>query len=339
MSKQKRDNYLQRKNGTTFVDDARWPEFMKTHYNFDQFRSVSEQNDKIDGAITLTLANHTIFGKYLVTAPFANYGGFYFENQQSLNCLVQYSEKICAEHDANYVVLRHIYGHADLPSGWKKNDIYATYIIDLENDPDEIFHNSIKKRARRDVNKALRESFQIKFGTYNLVDDFWNTITRSMQELGSPYHSKKYLTDLFDIWGMDAQIGVAYTQEGEPFGCCLLMFHKETAVLLHANILQKFRAMCSGDFLYWSVISECCKQGFSHLDMGRSLIGSGNEKYKLKWKPTVYPLHYWYYLKEGESIPNINQGNPKYRIPREIWKRLPLFVQKNLGPYMISGIL
>lgn len=181
----------------------------------------------------------------------------------------------------------------------------------------------------------------MKFDSFDLLDDFWDIITRSMKELGSPYHSKNYIIKLLEIWGDDAKIGIAYTNEGNPFGCCLLMFHKDTAVLLHANILSEFKvsSMCAGEFLYWSVISECCKRGFSQLDLGRSLIGSGNERFKMKWKPIVYPLHYWYYLNKDISIPNLNQSNPRYKIPRLIWEKLPLYIHKKIGPHLISGIL
>jgi len=337
--KQRLEKYLLDKEATTFVDDKRWVEFIQTFYKFPHYRSVAMNGERVEGALTLAMTDHPIFGKYLVTAPFANYGGFYVENRQSLECLTNRAKEIAQKVNAKYVVLRHKNKDIDLPAGWKENNIYATYIVDLDKDPDQIFKYSIKKRARRNVNRAFREGLTVKFGTFDLLDDFWNIITRSMKELGSPYHSKNYLLKLFDTWGKDAKIGITYTKEGDPYGCCLLLFHKDTAILLHANIVYQMNIVCGGDFLYWSLISECSREGYSNLDLGRSLIGSGNEDFKMKWKPTVYPLNYWYYLHKDLSIPNLNQSNSLYNIPRKIWKRLPLFVHKKLGPSLISGIL
>jgi serine/alanine adding enzyme len=332
-------NYLSKKEHLTFVDDTRWDQFVRRHYQLRQFRAVSYSQRKIDGGISLTMANHPVFGKYLVTAPFASFGGFSFDNSESMSRLINFTEQMVEDENAKYAVIRHMDNTQNVPSGWTANNIYATYIVDLDSDPDEIFRNSIKKNARRDVNKAIREGLTIQFGAEELLNPFWDVITRSMQELGSPYHSRMYLKNLLDIWGDDALLGIVYTKDNVPAGCCLLMCCDDKANLLHANLLSEFRSMCTGDFLYWSAIEECCKRGYSQLDLGRSLIGSGNENFKMKWKPSVHPLHYWYYLKDGDTVPNLNQSNPKYKLPRLIWSKLPLSVQRRLGPYLISGIL
>jgi len=332
-------NYLHNKDATTFADDPRWLDLIDEHYGFPQYRSFVRDGANVRGSLALTLTDHPLFGRYLATAPFANYGGFHYDNNNARDSLVAFAENISEELNVKYVVLRHNHNDMDLPDRWKMNNIYATYVIHLNKEPDHFFQHSIKNNARRQVKKAFREGLKIKFGTFNLLDDFWNIITRSMKELGSPYHSKNYLLKLLDIWGEDAKIGIVYTKEDHPYGCCLLMFHKDTAVLLHANILYHMRAVGGGDFLYWSFISECCKRGFSQLDLGRSLIGSGNERFKMKWNPTVYPLNYWYYLHKAKSVPNLNQSNSLYNVPRKIWSGLPLVIQRKFGPHLISGIL
>jgi hypothetical protein len=72
--------------------------------------------------------------------------------------------------------------------------------------------------------------------------------------------------------------------------------------------------------------------------MGRSLIGSGNETFKMKWKPRKQTLCYWYSLKKGAELPGLNQKNPKFRFAIWTWKRLPAFVVRALGPSLIKGL-
>jgi len=74
------------------------------------------------------------------------------------------------------------------------------------------------------------------------------------------------------------------------------------------------------------------------LDLGRSLIGSGNETFKMKWRPRKKQLAYWYALTPGQQLPALNQKNPKFQLAISLWKRLPVFVIRPLGPLLIKGL-
>jgi hypothetical protein len=102
--------------------------------------------------------------------------------------------------------------------------------------------------------------------------------------------------------------------------------------------LRRFRLDYAGEFLYWSVITRYSQKDFQIFDMGRSMIGSGNEVFKTKWKPTKQLLAYWYGLRDQGGLPELNQENPKLKIAAWVWKRLPAFVVKSLGPRLIRGV-
>lgn len=97
--------------------------------------------------------------------------------------------------------------------------------------------------------------------------------------------------------------------------------------------------MCSGDFLYWSAISECYRRGIELFDMGRSLIGSGNEHFKMKWRPIKQPLAYCYSLRSDMKLPHFHQANPRYKLLIKIWQNMPLCLARLFGHRLISGIL
>jgi hypothetical protein len=74
------------------------------------------------------------------------------------------------------------------------------------------------------------------------------------------------------------------------------------------------------------------------LDLGRSLIGSGNETFKMKWRPRKKELAYWYTLMPGQQLPALHQKNPKFQLAISLWKRLPAFVVRPFGPFLIKGL-
>ena len=134
------------------------------------------------------------------------------------------------------------------------------------------------------------------------------------------------------------EFAVIYDSGGQLAGAGVFIFHGEVVTNLHANILRCFRSEYAGEFLYWSLIERYCQKGFKVFDLGRSLIGSGNETFKMKWKPRRQLLAYWYALMPGHALPDLNQKSPKFQFAIQMWKRLPSFVVRLLGPFLIKGL-
>ena len=49
-------------------------------------------------------------------------------------------------------------------------------------------------------------------------------------------------------------------------------------------------------------------------------------------------LAYWYALMPGHNLPALNQKNPKFQFAISVWKRLPSFIVRPLGPFLIKGL-
>jgi lipid II:glycine glycyltransferase (peptidoglycan interpeptide bridge formation enzyme) len=210
--------------------------------------------------------------------------------------------------------------------------------VDLSSSPEEILR-SFSSDHRNHIRKSLKKGFSIRFGHLDLLDDAYEGLARSMHELGSPYHNKNYLRMMAESLGEMLEFVVIYGARGEIAGAGAFIFHSDVATNLHANILWNFRSNYAGELLYWSVIERYCAKGFKVLDLGRSLNGSGNEAFKLKWKPRQQTLAYWYHLPKGGPIPELNQKSAKFQLAIRVWKLLPPFVVRALGPGLIRGIV
>jgi hypothetical protein len=58
----------------------------------------------------------------------------------------------------------------------------------------------------------------------------------------------------------------------------------------------------------------------------------------MKWRPRKKLLAYWYALMPGKQLPELNQKNPKFQLAISVWKRLPAFLIRPLGPFLIKGL-
>ncbi len=320
-----------------FIGLDSWMKFVEKAYGFPVYRLAARTDGQVTGLLALTYVRHPIFGKYLATAPFGSYGGFAFLNIEARNALLDQASALAKELDADYVNVRFDAGEMDPPAGWIQHPVYATYRAELSSNPDGLLA-SYGSDHRNHIRKSLRKGFEIKFGHLELLDDAYEVLARSMRELGSPYHARNYLRRMAESLGGTLEFAVLYDPHGVLAGAGVFIFQGNVATNLHANILRRFRSDYAGEFLYWSVITHCIQKGFRVFDMGRSLIGSGNEVFKLKWRPRKQLLAYWYALGKNAELPELNQKNPKFRTAIWIWKRLPEPVVRLLGPGLIRGL-
>lgn len=324
-------------SSVTFTALDPWSQLVRQTYGYEIHRFEAVQDGKVTGILVLTHVRHPIFGNYLATSPFGSYGGFAFATDEARNALLDTARQLSDELRVDYCVLRFLDDDSTPPAPWVQNPIYSTYFIDLPSDSDELW-SRFGSQHRKHTRQALRKGFQIRFGNLELLDEAYEVLARSMHELGSPYHSKEYLRTMAELLGADLEFALVHDAEGSPAGAAVLVYQGATTSNLHANILRKFRTSYAGEFLYWSLLEHYCQRGMKVCDMGRSLNGSGNETYKLKWRPRKAPLAYWYYLPKGGAVPELNQKSAKFQLAIRVWKLLPSFVVRTLGPHLIRGI-
>ncbi len=313
-----------------------WTSFVHEVYKFPVYRMVSESDGVLDGWVSLVRVKHAIFGDYLATSPFGSYGGFAYTSTAARDALLEKARALGNELGLDYVNVRFEAGDENPPEGWTQHPTYCTYLIDLASEPNQLM-SLYSSDHRNHIRKSFKKGFSIKFGHLDLLDDVYEGLACSMHELGSPYHSKSYLQRMAQAVGENLEFVVLY-RNGEIAGAGVFIAQGDIVTNLHANILRDYRADYAGEFLYWSVIERYGVKGFKILDLGRSLIGSGNEAFKMKWKPRKQLLAYWYALINGRQLPELNQKNPKFQAAIWLWQRLPAFIVRPLGPFLIRGV-
>jgi FemAB-related protein (PEP-CTERM system-associated) len=319
-----------------FVGLDPWLDFVHKVYDFPVYRIASEIRDEVDGWLALVRVKHPIFGDYLTTSPFGSYGGFAYASAASRAALLEKARTLGNELGVEHVNLRFDV-EAEPPEGWIQHPVYATYLVDLLPDPHALM-TGYSSDHRNHIRKSFKRHFTIRFGHLELLHDAYEVLARSMHQLGSPYHNKIYLQTMAESLGDALEFAVIYGPQEELVGAGVFILQGDVVTNLHANVLRRFRSDYAGEFLYWMALERYCRRGLKRFDLGRSLIGSGNETFKLKWRPRKKLLAYWYALMPGHRLPELNQKNPKFQLAIQVWKRLPAFVVRSLGPFLIKGL-
>ena len=333
------DAYVRSHSSTTHCDYWAWRELVERTYRLPHFWALAEEEGIIRGLLALTHTRHPILGNYLATAPFGNYGGFYADTDAARDALLRYAADMRERLSADYVLVRHCGSQLSPPADWIQDHAYSTYILKLDPDPRQLWETHLRAKQRNQIQKSAQQDFRIEFGRKETLSYFWRVMCHSMRELGSPYHSKEYLLNMLKLFEEQVEFAIVFTPESKPIAASLLIYNRDTAYHLHANVLRAYRPQCAGDFLYWSVIQHCCRKGIRYFEMGRSLADSGGQRFKMKWRPRPQPLAYWYNLRPGKELPDLNQANPRFKLAIWVWKQLPLGVTQAVGPRLIWGML
>ena len=67
-------------------------------------------------------------------------------------------------------------------------------------------------------------------------------------------------------------------------------------------------------------------------DFGRTRADSGKRFFKRKWGAVEKPLNYYYLMKPGHVMPRILPENPAFSPAIVLWRHLPRWVHRSVGP-------
>lgn len=287
-----------------------------------------DENNKICGILPLFLSKSRLFGTYITSIPYFNYGGILADTNKIAELLFQESVKIANEQKASHIELRHIQNNflPDQPTKTHK----IRMLLSLPSTADELW-TGFKSKLRSQIKRAQRENMDIRLGGIELIGDFYKVFSRNMRDLGTPVWSKKLFVEIFNELNDKARFSCVYFQN-KPVACGLVIGFKNCLEIPFASSLRKYNRLSPNMLLYWSILKFACDSGYDTFDFGRSSSDSNTFRFKQQWGAQPETLHWQYWLPEGESLPEINPQNPKYAFAISMWQKLPVSIANVIGP-------
>jgi serine/alanine adding enzyme len=287
----------------------------------------------ICGILPLTYMNSALFGKFLVSLPFFNYGGVLASCDETIWQLLDESRRILMETQGDYVEFRHREMSA---SGLETREHKVTMILNLEKDEDTAW-KMLDAKVRNQVRKAEKSGLQVVTGHLELLDGFYEVFCRNMRDLGTPVYCKDFFRNILNSFPDSTQI-ISIILGSKTIASGILTWFKDTLEVPWASSIRDYREMCPNNLLYWEAIKFAIRNKSSIFDFGRSTPGEGTYRFKKQWGALPYQLYWQYLLKDGEKVPELNTKNSKYELAIKVWQRLPVSLTKVLGPRIVKNI-
>lgn len=291
------------------------------------------QEGKIAGVLPLVHMRSRLFGNFLVSVPFFNYGGLLCDDPAAVPCLLSSAKDVLKKTGASHLELRHVGTTVeDLPAKSHK----VTMLLELAPDPDSQW-KAFNAKLRNQIRKAEKSGLQTVVGGLELLDGFYDVFCRNMRDLGTPVYGKEFFSNILRRFSQTAKIiSVIYNDKVIASG--IAIWYRGTIEIPWASSIRDYKTLCPNNMLYWKAISFAIESGFSTFDFGRSTPDEGTYKFKEQWGAKPLPLHWQYLLREGETLPELNNKNPKFELAIKIWQKLPLQLTRIIGPHIVKNI-
>jgi serine/alanine adding enzyme len=315
-----------------------------THYHQYGWRAVIERvfgheciylaarstSGELLAVLPLVRVKSVLFGHYLVSMPFLNYGGP-LGTSDGIRAVVAHATELGLTGHVKLVELRsRIPLSIDLPVSHRK----ITVLLDLAASPDVTF-KKFDAKLRSQVRRPQKEGVTVAFGPEH-VEPFFQVFSRHMRDLGTPTLPVDFFRAIAEGFPGDSCFAVAYLRDKPVAAGCGFLFDDEFE-LTWASSLREHNREAPNMLLYWALMERAIAGGVKRFNFGRCTPGSGTHRFKLQWGGREEPL--WWYgqsSRPNAATPSPNEG--AFRWGPRVWRHLPTSVATALGPSIVRYI-
>jgi FemAB-related protein (PEP-CTERM system-associated) len=327
-----------------------WDEFVRaqvgwTHFHLYGWKSVVEEvfgheclylaardgEQRICGVLPLVRVRSRIFGHFLVSMPFVNYGGP-LGRPEAAQQLATYATEQARRGHADLLELR---SRAEQQLPLDVSHRKVTVLLDLPpGDPQQLWQG-FRSKLRSQIRRPQKEGVEVRFGL-DQVDGFFSVYSRHMRDLGTPTQPRRLFERIADGFPQSTWIGCAYLG-GKAVAAGYGFQWGGEIEMTWASSLIEYNRIAPNMLLYWSFMERAMERELSVFNFGRCSPGSGTHRFKLQWGARDVPL-WWYQYHRGGKASTPSPDDARYSWGPRIWKHLPLSLANVAGPRIVRYI-
>ena len=312
-----------------FFHRIEWRDLIETHFGYPCRYLSARRGSAVVGVCPLVHFRSVFAGNALISTPFLVRGGPIGESEDIVQALVEAAVDLAYELQVDYLELRNEKPVRDASrAALQTKGLYVNFRRPLAPDLDTNL-KAIPRKQRAMVRKGMKHGLRSSSDVD--IDRFYAIFCDSYRNLGTPVFSKGLFTQLFEMFPAECAM-TTILHKDDAIASVISFFDGDTVFPYYGGGTSAARSVQGNDFMYWSVLERAVDEGVSHFDFGRSKVDTGSYSFKKNWGFEPSPMPYQYALIRGRELPNVSPTNPKFALPIEIWKRLPIGLTKIIGP-------
>jgi serine/alanine adding enzyme len=326
-------DYLSARPDTALYNDTRWGQVMAAAYGNRAYYLTASREGRTAGVLQLVAQKSLLFGSHLCSLPYFDAAGILANDEDAVGAILTGARSLMAELGVRWVELRQA---EPLPGDVPTRTDKVTLRLPLPPEP-EVLWKALDAKVRNQVRKGQKENLTVHRGGADLLPDFYAIYARTMRDLGSPAHHKRFFRLILGQFGDAVRVFVVRAGD-RPLAASMTLTDAHAMRVPWAGSDWRERQSCANMLLYWSMLEEACRRQAPCFDFGRSTRDSGTFRFKTQWGAKEVPLYWCYILRPGDEIPDLRPDSPKYRLATTLWRRLPLPLACLIGPRIIARL-
>lgn len=292
---------------------------------------VRDQEGMVKGVLPLVYMRSSLFGRFLTSMPFFNYGGILSESAGARDALLDAATETAQSLKATHIELRH---EAPLETGWPVRSHKVSMRLELPRCYEDLL-KAFPSKLRSQVRRGEREGMTSRLGAVELLEDFYQVFARNMRDLGTPVYGKPFFREILQTFSKGARICIVYLAN-RPVAAGFVLGFRQSLEIPWASSDRRYARLAPNMVLYNAVLRYACTEGYREFDFGRSTVDSGTYRFKEQWGARPLTLYWYYWLSKGTKMPDLNPQNPKYQLAIRMWQYLPVPVTQMVGPAIVK---
>lgn len=327
------DRFVDTHGGGSFYHRYGWRAVNAACFRHESSYLAAMEGDEVMGVLPIVRLKSRLFGRIACSLPFVNYGGVLSDGEQAESALLEAAHAVADSWRVEYLELR---SRRRLLGSLPQSEHKVSVSLDLDPDPEKLW-NAFKTGHRQEIRRSAKHGFEVRIGAAERLDDFYDVLSESWRDLGTPIYSKRYFEAIARAFPNRFRIAVAY-HEGRPAAAAFDGLSTSTVEGMWMGAKSSYRSRGVNYVLYWELVRDACVRGFDSFHLGRSTADSGGEIFKKKWNARVDQLYWTYVLRTRHEIPQLNVTNPKYKLAIRVWQQLPVPITRMVGPLFARSI-
>ena len=287
---------------------------------------------RLAAVLPMVRVRSLLFGHYLVSMPYVNYGGPLGE-PDAVRALVSEAAEMARHEQVRLLELRSRAAlDIDVPPSHRK----ITVLLDLPDDSASLW-KQLAAKVRSQIRRPQKDGVDVRFGADQVVP-FYRVFARHMRDLGTPVQPLGFFEALAARFGDDFWVACAY-HGGQPIACGAGFRWADEFEITWASALREHKQLAANMLVYWALMERAIETGARVFNFGRCTPGGGTHRFKQQWGGRDVPL--WWYGSSGAAGAAARAPSPddrRYALATRVWQRLPHRITTALGPAIVRGI-
>lgn len=310
-----------------------WRSVISRTFGHETSYLFAESDSRVVGVLPLVIFRSRVFGRFVVSMPFLNYGGVLADTPDAEVALLNAAIKETRGAGGSSLELRHT--RQVFPQLQAKRHKVGMVVRVLPSA--ELQWQALDRKLRNQVRKAEKSGLRTVQGGAELVGAFYKVFARNMRDLGTPVYSVRWFQEILAAFPDTSRIFAVFSGD-QPVAASFVHWRGSTIEVPWASSVREFNPQCPNVLLYWEMLRFACERGFGRFDLGRSTPDEGTFHFKRQWGAEPRELVWEYWTADGQRLPDLSPKNPRFARAIAAWRRLPIGVTNVLGPRIVCNI-